>query len=204
MQTCALLDNTKLWQNTIQLFGFHRVIPPFLLQARALFVFLQAPSIALHGALSWNEEGPNRSKEVGFRRPKSVKNQEKPRVCKIRVRNSGAGNGCANFMDAWKNALFLQEKPMSIKFRVLGGGVFWVFGGGGGGSGDFIFMGAGIFLKKKAQRWARLRCCFAPPSVRKFRGLEPPVLWPSSLLPLLLLTQTLDFLRRPSYWYLSF
>ena len=32
-------------------------------------------------------------------------------VRKIFVRNSGAGNGCANFMDAWKNALFLQEKP---------------------------------------------------------------------------------------------
>ena len=32
-------------------------------------------------------------------------------VRKIRVRNSGAGNGCANFMDTWKNAFFLQEKP---------------------------------------------------------------------------------------------
>ena len=35
--------------------------------------------------------------------------QKNPRVHKIRVRNSGAGNGCANFMGAWKNALFLQE-----------------------------------------------------------------------------------------------
>ena len=34
-----------------------------------------------------------------------------PRVRKICVRNSGAGNGCANFMDTWKNAFFLQEKP---------------------------------------------------------------------------------------------
>ena len=33
-------------------------------------------------------------------------------------------------MDAWKNAFFLQEKPMSIKFLVLGGGVFGVWGGG--------------------------------------------------------------------------
>ena len=33
---------------------------------------------------------------------------------------------------------------MSIKFRVLGGGVW----GGGGGSADFIFMGARIFLTK--------------------------------------------------------
>ena len=30
---------------------------------------------------------------------------------KMFVRNSGAGNGCANFMGAWKNAFFLQENP---------------------------------------------------------------------------------------------
>ena len=64
--------------------------------------------------------------------------QKNPRVRKIFVRNSGAGNGCVNFMDAWKNAFFLQEKPMSIKFLVLGGG-----GGDlgfflGGGSADFF------------------------------------------------------------------
>ena len=35
---------------------------------------------------------------------------------------------------------------MSIKFLVLGGGVFWVWGGGGGA--DFIFLGARIFLSK--------------------------------------------------------
>ena len=32
---------------------------------------------------------------------------------------------------------------MSVKFLVLGGGVFWVWAGG---SADFIFMGARIFL----------------------------------------------------------
>ena len=48
-------------------------------------------------------------------------------------------------MDTWKNAFFLQEKPMSIKFLVLGGGYFGFWGGGG--SADFIFLGAGIFLK---------------------------------------------------------
>ena len=69
--------------------------------------------------------------------------QKNPRVRKFFVRNSGAGNGCVNFMDTWKNAFFLQEKPMSIKFVVLGGGVFWVFGGGGA---DSIFMSARIFL----------------------------------------------------------
>ena len=37
--------------------------------------------------------------------------QKNPRVRKIRVRDFGAGNGCANFTDAWKNAFFLQENP---------------------------------------------------------------------------------------------
>ena len=35
--------------------------------------------------------------------------QKNPRVRKIRVRNSGAGNGSPNFMDTWKRAFFLQE-----------------------------------------------------------------------------------------------
>ena len=42
-----------------------------------------------------------------------------------------------------QNASVLQEKAMSIKFLVLGGGIL---GLGGGGSADFIFMGARIFL----------------------------------------------------------
>ena len=61
------------------------------------------------------------------------------------VRNSGAGNGCVNFMDTWKNAFFLQEKTHVHKIpRFGGGGIlgFW----GGRGSADFIFMGARIFL----------------------------------------------------------
>ena len=44
----------------------------------------------------------------------------------------------------WKNALFLQDKPMSMKFLVLGGG----------GSSDFIFMGAGM---NSATWWFALR-----------------------------------------------
>ena len=59
--------------------------------------------------------------------------EKSPRVRKIFVRNSGAGNGCVNFMDAWKNcALSAGKKPMSIKFLVLGGGgILGLFGGGG-------------------------------------------------------------------------
>ena len=65
-----------------------------------------------------------------------------PRVRKISVRNSGAGNGCANFMDAWKKSVRSAGKAMSIIFLVLGeGGIL----GFGGGSADFIFMGARIF-----------------------------------------------------------
>ena len=51
-------------------------------------------------------------------------------VRKIFVCNSGAGNGCANFMDTWKNCVLSAGKPMSIKFLVLGVGVFRVLGGG--------------------------------------------------------------------------
>ena len=45
--------------------------------------------------------------------------------------NSGAGNGCANFMDAWKKSVRSARKAMSIKFLVLrGGGYFEFFFGG--------------------------------------------------------------------------
>ena len=71
--------------------------------------------------------------------------QKNPRVRKIRFRNSGAGNACANFMGAWKKCVLSAGKPpMSTKFLVLGGGVLWVWVLGG--SADFISMGAGIFL----------------------------------------------------------
>ena len=60
------------------------------------------------------------------------------------ARNSGARNGCANFMGAWKKLHpFSRQTALPIKFFVLGGGgLFWVFGGGGA---DCIFMGAKIF-----------------------------------------------------------
>ena len=62
----------------------------------------------------------------------------------------GLEMGCVNFMDAWKNAFFLQEKPMSIKFLVLGGGgVFWVFGGG---ECRFYFYGRADSSDRKTKR----------------------------------------------------
>ena len=62
-------------------------------------------------------------------------NQKNPRVRKIRVRNSGAGNGCANLMNTWKKCVLSAGKPMSIKFCVLRG-FFW-----GGGKCRFCFYG---------------------------------------------------------------
>ena len=71
--------------------------------------------------------------------------EKNPRVRKIRVRNSGAGNGCANFMDTWKKCVLSAGKTMSVKFPFFGGGL-------GGGSADFIFMGARIFLIYRGPR----------------------------------------------------
>ena len=81
----------------------------------------------------WVQRGQNHSKKTALF-------QKNPRVRKIRVRNSGAGNGCANFMDTWKKCVLSAGKTMSVKFLLLGGG------GLGGGGADFIFMGARIFL----------------------------------------------------------
>ena len=49
--------------------------------------------------------------------------QKKPHVRKSSTRNSGAGNGCANFMGAWHFPVLSAGKPlMPIKFVVWGGG----------------------------------------------------------------------------------
>ena len=44
---------------------------------------------------------------------------------------------------------------MSIKFLILGGGMYFGFFWGGG-SADFIFMGAGIFLKSSLKLCLKL------------------------------------------------
>ena len=63
--------------------------------------------------------------------PRSGPNQKNPRVRKNFVRNSGAGNGCANFVDTWKKCPLSAGKTHVHKIPPFGGGVFWVFGGGG-------------------------------------------------------------------------
>ena len=70
--------------------------------------------------------------------------QKNPRVRKIFVRNSGAGNGCANFMGTWQKCALSAGKTHVHKIpRFFGGGGYFGFWGGGGA--DFIFMGARIF-----------------------------------------------------------
>ena len=54
-----------------------------------------------------------------------------PVSVKFSVRNSGAGNGCANFMDAWKNPFVLQKKNHVHKIPPFRGGGYFGFGGGG-------------------------------------------------------------------------
>ena len=73
-------------------------------------------------------------------------NQKNSRVHKISVRNSGAGNGCANFMPNYGHVEKLRSfcrKTHVHKIPRFGGGYFAFWGGG---SAHFIFMGARIFL----------------------------------------------------------
>ena len=103
----------------------------------------------MHVSTNGREQGENCFRNKGKTHPQLSKNktnflgfsaptigQKNPRVRKIRVRNSGAGNGCTNFMDAWRKCVLSAGKPMSIKFRVLEGGF-----GGGGGKCRFYFYG---------------------------------------------------------------
>ena len=60
------------------------------------------------------------------------------------ARNSGAGNGCANFKGAWKMRSFCKKNHAHKIPRFRGGGIlvfFW-----GGIVPMLFFMGARIFL----------------------------------------------------------
>ena len=47
------------------------------------------------------------------------------------IRNSGARNGCANFMGTWDFLILsARKRPMPIEFLILGGGSFFAGGGG--------------------------------------------------------------------------
>ena len=87
---------------------------------------------------------------VGNRISQGVENRgsliSAPLALRVFVRNSGAGNGCANFMGTWKNAFFLQEKTHVYKIPRLGGGGYWGFWGGGGGEVPILFLWARGFF----------------------------------------------------------
>ena len=57
-------------------------------------------------------------------------NQKNPRVRKIRVRNSGAGNGSPNCMDTWKKCVLSPGKAHVHKIPRFGGGGILGLGGG--------------------------------------------------------------------------
>ena len=115
-------------------------------------------------------------------------NQKNPRVRKNFVRDSGAGNGCANFMDAWKKcALSAGETHVHKIPRFRGGGVFWVLGGGG--ECRFYFYGRANFSDTRSfwnpHFWTALRVfnnlfcrncervlCFGSPGYSKDRGSQ--------------------------------
>ena len=64
---------------------------------------------------------------------RKILQSEKAHVHYFSARNSGAENGCANFMGAWHFlVLFAWKTPMPIKFLIFGGGGgSWVFWRGG-------------------------------------------------------------------------
>ena len=104
----------------------------------------------LRGSLSQVPQKHSKSTPCGTCRPGPLGT----RVRKIRVRNSGAGNGCANFMDTWKKMRSFCRKNHVRKIPLFWGG-FW-----GGGSADSIFMGARIFLINGG-RDRKLLVCFS-------------------------------------------
>ena len=61
----------------------------------------------------------------------SASYQKNPRIRKIFVCNSGAGNGCVNFMDAWQKCVLSPGKTHVHKIPRFGGGVLGVFLRGG-------------------------------------------------------------------------
>ena len=73
--------------------------------------------------------------------PKFQKTRFNPRVRKILVRDSGAGDGCANFTAPGKIAFFLKENLHVHKVPRFRGGISGFSGGGG----DSISWARGFF-----------------------------------------------------------
>ena len=71
-----------------------------------------------HGGQKEEEDQEQERKD----QDQECKNQKNPRVRKIRVRKSGAGNGCANFMDAENFCVLSAGKPPCPWNSSFGGG----------------------------------------------------------------------------------
>ena len=113
-----------------------------------------APKYAIQWGFVWHKSW---LKSRDFYRKYGIRSQllwhtNPPLLCHMNRFLLGVGvvsnllrNGCVNFMDAWKNAFCLQEKPMSTKFLALGGGIlgFWR----GGGECRFYFYGRADFFE---------------------------------------------------------
>ena len=65
---------------------------------------------------------------------------------KIFARDSGAGNGCANLMGAWRKCVLSAGKIHADKIPRFRGGRYFGFWGGGGGSADFLILWARGFF----------------------------------------------------------
>ena len=94
--------------------GLHELPPPYMRDIGAASQIVVYPGNGTKGQYDvscsvWTPRSVRHDQFQKFASKAIV--QKNPRVRKIRVRNSGARNGCANFMDAWKNAFFLQENP---------------------------------------------------------------------------------------------
>ena len=69
---------------------------------------------------------------------------------KFSVRNSGARNGYANFMDTWKMPSFCRKTSYVHKIpRFFGGGDLGFFLGGGGKCRFYIYGREGFYLAGK-------------------------------------------------------
>ena len=111
---------------------------------------LSAPESQRFKSQRLQDANATKSQTLAFYKSQHLfpKYQKNPRVRKIRVRNSGAGNGRANFMDTWKKCLLSAGKPAVHKIPRFRGGVFWVWGGGG--KCRFYFYGRGDFSENNA------------------------------------------------------
>ena len=87
------------------------------------------PSPSRRPLLTFTEERAPTRKRFPHLTSYECFSQKNPRVRKILVRNSGAGNGCVNLMDAWKKCVLSAGKTHLHKIPRFRGGYFGFWGG---------------------------------------------------------------------------